>query len=76
MAGSCFGGIGVACGIVLPSVSTNGVVVGVLIDSRDYGIRFVKRSFVNCLCRDRKSNVLSSTMSADLHLANGCLHGS
>jgi hypothetical protein len=39
-------------------VNANGVGVGVLIDSKNYGIRFVKGSFVNCLCRDRKSNML------------------
>lgn len=49
-------------------VNANEMAVGVLIDNRRYGIRFVKGSFINRTCRDRKiEHVMSSSVSVDLH---------
>lgn len=49
-------------------VNANEMAVGVLIDNRRYGIRFVEGSFINRQCRDREIEyVMGSSVSVDLY---------
>lgn len=51
-------------------VDANGVVVGVLIDNRDNGIKFFKGSFIRRLCIDREiSHVVSGSACVHFHSA-------